>query len=111
MKIEYQAVADKLVIRLEGELDLHTAEQFRQVVEGALAETGARDLVLNLGRVTFIDSSGLGVILGRYRRLRESGGSMSLVRASSRIKPILELSGILRIITLYGSEQQALEAS
>jgi len=111
VNIDYQAVAGKLVVRLEGELDLHTAERFRQVVERALAETGARDLVLNLGRVTFIDSSGLGVILGRYKRLRESGGNMSLVRASSRIKPILEISGILRIIPLYGSEQQALEAS
>lgn len=100
-----------LLVRLQGELDLVAAEEFRRVVEKALDQTEPRVLLLNLTQVTFIDSSGLGAILGRYRRMTQNHGLVVLVGAGPALRPILEMSGLLRIIAHYDSEGEALAAS
>ncbi len=107
MLLQTFTVNDFLVVRVSGELDLLTAETFRNLIEGELFQQKARNLVLNLEQVNFIDSSGLGVILGRYKRIREQGGVVAIVGAQPHVKRVLELSGILRIIGLYDTEEQA----
>lgn len=107
MLLQTFTVNDFLVVRVSGELDLLTAETFRNLIERELFQQKARNLVLNLEQVNFIDSSGLGVILGRYKRIREQGGVVAIVGAQPHVKRVLELSGILRIIGLYDTEEQA----
>jgi len=109
--IEQHLTGRTLVVRLQGELDLVAAEEFRREVEKALDQSGARTLLLNLSQVSFIDSSGLGAILGRYRRMSQQQGRVILVGAGAAVLPILELSGLLRIIAHYETEHQALAAS
>jgi len=99
---------DTLIIRLEGELDLVTAEQFRQAAENEIKSKNAKRLILNLKEVPFIDSSGLGAILGRYKRISEKGGKMAVVEVKPQVERIFELSGIFRIMKLYESEERAL---
>ena len=111
MAIEHRLVGRTLVVRLQGELDLVAAEEFRREVEKALDQTGARTLLLNLSQVSFIDCSGLGAILGRYRRMSQQQGRVVLAGAGPALRPILELSGLFRIIAHYESESQALAAS
>ncbi len=111
MVSDYELVGRTLVVRLQGELDLVAAEEFRRIVEKALDQTDARVLLLNLGQVTFIDSSGLGAILGRYRRMTQNQGHVILVGAGPALRPILEMSGLLRIIAHFDSEGEALAAS
>ncbi|NPV70900.1 MAG: anti-sigma F factor antagonist [Firmicutes bacterium] len=108
MKVDFESAGNVLVVRVEGELDLSTAPQFRASVEHALDRTMARDCILNMKGVSFIDSSGLGAILGRYRRVTQAGGKMALCGVIQRVRPILELSGIKRIMPLYDSEKEAL---
>lgn len=98
-----------LVVHLGGELDLHTAGPFREVVSDALAQDPKlRHLVLMMDNVTFIDSSGIGAILGRYREVREKGGHVAAVGLQTPVKKVFDLSGISRVISLYDSEGQAL---
>ncbi|HMM21297.1 MAG TPA: anti-sigma F factor antagonist [Selenomonadales bacterium] len=99
-----------LVIRVEGELDMHVADEFRQTVDEALAASGMKHVILNLKGVTFIDSSGLGVILGRYKKVAGSGGKMLAANVRPQVARILELSGLLRLIAPYGSETEAMES-
>ncbi len=96
-----------LVCRLAGELDLYSADQVRRAVDGAMARHGVSDLVLDLSEVSFLDSSGVGVILGRYRRTRESGGRMALVAPPERLRPVLELAGILQLVPAAASVGEA----
>ena len=96
-----------LVCRLAGELDLSSADQVRRAVDGAMARHGVSDLVLDLSEVSFLDSSGVGVILGRYRRTRESGGRMVLVAPPERLRPVLELAGILQLVPAAASVGEA----
>ena len=97
-----------LVARPVGELDLAVADRFRAELEHYLAVGGVRTLVLNLSRVSFIDSSGLGVILGRYRYLRSLGGQVAIVRPSPPVNRLLELAGLHRLMRFYDSEEEAL---
>ncbi|MHB1420406.1 MAG: anti-sigma F factor antagonist [Bacillota bacterium] len=108
MKIEMAMQKHTLVARVKGELDLVVADRFREELEQNLDKQRARHLVLDLGGVSFIDSSGLGVILGRYKRVSEKGGQMAMIKVQPQIERILELSGITRLIKIYPSEAQAL---
>lgn len=98
-----------LVVRLEGELDVCGANEFRAVVDEALAATGAKHILLNMQGVSFIDSSGLGAILGRYRQIAQLGGKILVVHLEPRVQRLFELAGLLKILTIYQSEDQALE--
>lgn len=97
-----------LIARLEGELDLQVADLLRAELERAIGRYPLRHLVLNLGRVTYMDSSCLGVILGRYKRLAQMGAGVSLVGLQPQVRKVCELSGLLRIMNEYGSEEEAL---
>lgn len=97
-----------MLVRPRGELDLGVADMFREALEQGLERYAVRHMVLNLSGITFIDSSGLGVILGRYKRLAGSGGRISLVGARPQVRRILELSGLLRIMSEYPTEEEAI---
>jgi stage II sporulation protein AA (anti-sigma F factor antagonist) len=97
-----------LIVRVEGELDAHNANEFRQKFDAALDSYETKVVIVNFSEVNFIDSSGLGVILGRYRRLSMLQGKVLAVCMKPQIVKIFELSGILKIIDLFSSEKAAL---
>ncbi|WP_035344239.1 anti-sigma F factor antagonist [Halalkalibacter hemicellulosilyticus] len=98
-----------LLVRLVGELDHHTAEELRTQVENKLVQHEVRHIVLNLEQLSFMDSSGLGVILGRYKQVKAVGGEMVVCAISPAVKRLFELSGLFKIIRLEESEQYALQ--
>ena len=97
-----------LLVCVEGELDMHVATEFKDAVDNALEATGVKHVLLNLQGVKFIDSSGLGVLLGRYKKISVLGGILSATQIQPQVLQILELSGLLKIIKLYDSEKEAL---
>ncbi|WP_425455864.1 anti-sigma F factor antagonist [Ectobacillus funiculus] len=99
---------DVLCIRLEGELDHHTAEALRTEVTEMLEKKQIHHIILNLGSLSFMDSSGLGVILGRYKHIKSLGGEMVVCAISPAVKRLFEMSGLFKIIRLEESEQNAL---
>ncbi|GAB6156940.1 hypothetical protein JCM39194_01400 [Desulfotomaculum varum] len=108
MHLDMEHQQETLLVRLGGDLDLGVADQLRKTLDNQLDEKKIKNLILNLTRVTFIDSSGLGVILGRYKRLVNKGGKVILVGAQPQVKRILELSGLLQIMEDYPDEPKAL---
>ncbi|PKM80119.1 MAG: anti-sigma F factor antagonist [Firmicutes bacterium HGW-Firmicutes-14] len=110
MKLDFIVERKTLIIRVCGELDMVVADEFRREVDTMMEKNSSDNIVLNLGGVNFIDSSGLGVILGRYKRITMRGGKMAVVGAPGQVKRILELSGILGIAGAYETENEALEA-
>ncbi len=88
---------------LKGDLDLKTADPLRDALNKLLDRYRDCDLLLDLSEVQFVDSSGLGVLLGRYRRLSAQGRGMSLVGVRPGVKTILELAGIDSIMKVNQS--------
>ena len=89
---------DTVVAKLEGEIDHHYAEGLRNRLDEAIADRRVTELVLDLGNVIFMDSSGLGVVLGRYKTLAARGGRMRIINASKRVERILRMGGIYTIL-------------
>ncbi len=108
--IETERIGSNLVVTIDGELDLETSPEFRKVIEEKLdSYKTIRHLILDLKKVHFIDSSGLGVILGRFKRITQDGGRMSAVNVSDQVKRIFELSGLLKIMNIYPDRKDALD--
>lgn len=87
-----------LVAWLSGELDHHAADDVRRELDTALTRRPARKLVLDMSRLTFMDSSGIGVVLGRYKRMKESGGRMAVRGLSDKMDRIMRLAGIYSVV-------------
>ncbi|HHT62139.1 MAG: anti-sigma F factor antagonist [Bacillota bacterium] len=100
MNLDFKSDKDKLYVKIEGELDLSVATSFRATLEEKIDVNQARHLILDFSQVSFIDSSGLGVILGRYKRLKEIGGTVQIIGVNEQIEKILELSGLSRIMDI-----------
>ena len=87
-------------VYLQGELDHHSAIFLREELDELLWRERPRRLVLNLSRIEFMDSAGLGLLMGRYRLVRELGGVMALTAPNPRVLKILRLSGMERFFEI-----------
>ncbi|NLW24283.1 MAG: anti-sigma F factor antagonist [Clostridia bacterium] len=100
---------DNLIIKVFGELDLVVAKEFRETVDKILMDKPVKNLILDLSQVSFIDSSGLGALLGRYKLVQQKGGKMSIFGANPQVFRILDLSGVRKIIPVFQTEDLELE--
>lgn len=86
-------------VSVRGEVDVYTAPQLRERLYGVVGD-GATRVVLDLSAMTFIDSTGLGVVVGALKRLRESGGDLLLRSPSRSTRKVLEITGLTRIVEI-----------
>ncbi|NCU18304.1 anti-sigma F factor antagonist [Pallidibacillus pasinlerensis] len=98
-----------LIVRLSGELDHHTADDVREKVSTAIEKNNIRYVLLNLEDLQFMDSSGLGVILGRYKQLKQIDGEMIICSVSPSVERLFNISGLFKIIRFEKSEDEALQ--
>lgn len=98
MHIRVTQQSDFTTAHLFGELDHHSAEQVKDELDLLIRRFNDMNLVLDLKNLSFMDSSGLGVILGRYKKLKTKGGKMYIRNANSQIEKVFTVSGIYQII-------------
>ena len=98
MVIRIEAAADETTVWLSGELDHHAARQLRQQVDLAVERNRPQRLRLDFSDVSFMDSSGIGVIIGRCKNLGYSGGDVSACHLNERVDKIFTVSGLKKII-------------
>ncbi|HZD01709.1 MAG TPA: STAS domain-containing protein [Actinomycetes bacterium] len=85
------------VVHVGGEVDLATCPQLRDVL-AQLVDRGVYHLVVDLEQVSFLDSSGIGVLIGVLQRVREHGGSVRLTAPSPQVRRVLELTGVTKVL-------------
>jgi len=102
MEINLERIQNTLIVKLAGELDHHSAADIRQAVDKELYFTPIKNIVFDFDGVTFMDSSGIGMVIGRYKQVRARGGKTLIIRAKPQVDRILELSGIKKIIEING---------
>jgi stage II sporulation protein AA (anti-sigma F factor antagonist) len=108
LQVSCEQVADVLVVRLKGELDHHTAPIMKETLEAELAKGRVRHALLNFRELTFMDSSGIGVILGRYKQVLQRNGKMAVCEMNPTIRRIMEMSGMFKVLVAETTEQSAL---
>ena len=98
MHIRVKHQSDFTTASLFGELDHHTADQVKIKLDEVIKKHKNANLILDLKNLSFMDSSGLGVILGRYKKLKLYGNSMYIKNANRQIEKVFNVSGIYNII-------------
>ena len=101
------AQQNNLYAFLDGEIDHHTAAEMRSVIDDALVQGVPKELVLDFTGVTFMDSSGIGLVMGRCKLMNELGGTVTVKNPPNYIRKVMRLSGIDRIATISGSKEGA----
>ena len=99
--LELKVEKDSLLVKVTGDLDLVVAKEFREKIDEQLEQQQKQNLIVDLSQVKFIDSSGLGAILGRYKIIQGMGGKMTIIGANPTVYRILDLSGVMKIITVF----------
>ncbi|MBR5230154.1 MAG: anti-sigma F factor antagonist [Firmicutes bacterium] len=98
-----------LVAELFGELDHYAAGHVREDIEAAMESCSIKKVVFDFTKVTFMDSSGIGMILGRYRKLTDEGGGVAVCSCSSPIRNILNMAGVFSIIDYFDTPSEAVD--
>jgi anti-sigma B factor antagonist len=91
VEVSGQTAAPNVVV--QGEIDVATSPTLRDDLSALIAR-GARHITLDFADVSFVDSSGLGVLVGAYKRLREDGGSIRIVSAQPSVRKVFEITGL-----------------
>ena len=102
-------IGDCAVLQVTGEVDVYTAPMLREQMR-ELSAKGAVHLIADLGQVGFLDSTGLGTLVGGLKRLREAGGSLALVISTPRILRILQITGLTKALAAQRSVADAITA-
>lgn len=89
---------DKMIVYISGEIDHHTCREIRENVDRMIVMQRPKTLILDLEGVDFMDSSGLGLVLGRYKKIKELDGNMYICGADQRTMKILKMAGVDKII-------------
>ena len=101
---------DTLVAELRGEIDLHNSPELRTAILDLVVKANPKRLVLNLGQVPYMDSSGIAVLVELLSRLRRAGGKVFLTNLQSRVQSILQIARLDTIFIVTADEAAALGA-
>lgn len=104
MQKEQRIVDKTLWIRVPRELDHHSAEQICRRADRLVQQREIREIVFDFSDTVFCDSSGIGMLMGRYKIMRALGGSVRAIEVDARVRKILMLSGIMKIIPVERKE-------
>lgn len=107
MYIDFENSGDILIANLSGELDHNSAEAVRVKVDDRIDKDNIIKVILNFSGVTFMDSSGIGAVVGRYKKVCNRGGKLCIAEANRNVDKIFELAGLYKLITKYNTVDEA----
>ena len=105
--IKYSLEDKNLIIELNiPELDHHITNEVRDGIDNVLNSRPIKNIIFDFKNIRFMDSSGIGVIIGRYKKISSEGGKVSVVNVNDRVKKIFNLSGMNKIINIYDTYEE-----
>ncbi|HET6753620.1 MAG TPA: STAS domain-containing protein [Jiangellaceae bacterium] len=99
----------RTIVEAVGEIDVYTAPKLREQLT-ELVDAGRRDIIVDMRKVEFLDSTGLGVLVGGLKRVSQHGGSLRLVCTQERILKIFRITGLTKVFAIYGDVATAVAA-
>lgn len=108
MHLTFKKTGQTLVVSLSGELDHHNAVNVREEIDRRFSSSNSKNLIFNLQKLAFMDSSGLGILIGRYKTVSAMGGKTAIAAPSLLTRRLIELAGVHKIIPIYDTAQEAI---
>jgi anti-sigma B factor antagonist len=109
LMLDSRVEGDWAVVDVKGEIDLHTAPKLRERMT-ELVEQGQRRVILNMEALDFMDSTGLGVLIGSLKRLKENEGTLALVAPQHPIQRVLSVTGLTKVFPIHDTVEEAMAA-
>ena len=109
LSLETRTEGDWTVIEVGGEIDVYTAPKLREALV-ELVNAGRYQIIVDVERVDFLDSTGLGVLVGALKRVRTQDGDLSLVCTEARILKVFEITGLTKVFSMHRSVDEAVAA-
>ncbi|MBQ4515966.1 MAG: anti-sigma F factor antagonist [Clostridia bacterium] len=110
MDIKLQMKGRTLIAALSGELDHHSAKTVKDMLETAIVNKSAQNMVFDLTNLTFMDSSGIGLMIGRYKLITSIGGKVCIVSKSKTLNRLISMSGVTKLMDIYQSTDDAVKS-
>lgn len=105
MSVKITEEEKRIVAHLSGEIDHHSAKELRTEIDFSVREYRPEELILDFAEVSFMDSSGIGLVMGRCKLMNEYSGSVTVRNPPSYIRKVMRLSGIDRIASITESKE------
>ena len=110
LSLSTRAQSGRTIVEVVGEIDVYTAPELREQL-AELVDSGRHDIIVDMQGVEFLDSTGLGVLVGGLKRIRQHDGSMNLVCTQERILKIFRITGLTKVFPIHESVAAAVAAS
>jgi anti-sigma B factor antagonist len=110
LRLHYRLDSGVAVVTVVGEVDVATCGLLREGLLRVVTDESYRGMVINLAGVNFIDSTGLGVLVGVWRRVTATDTCLALAMPSHQVKNILDTTGLTKVLSIYGLEADAVQA-
>ena len=105
----FKVIDNYLMVRMPEEIDHHKSSYISENADRFIVQEKVDHVVFDFENTKFMDSSGIGLIMGRYKNIRFTGGKVTAIRANEQIRRILTLSGMHKVIEIYEGEPEVLE--
>ncbi len=96
--MQINSVGKDLIVKIDGDIDHHVSSQIKEKVEREFEFSNAENIIFDFSDVNFMDSSGIGMIIGRYKMLQKTGGKVYIANVKPQLESIIEISGLRKII-------------
>lgn len=110
MNVELETKNNVLIVHMDGELDHHSVDYVRQQIEDAISgDIFIKHLLIDVKNLVFMDSSGVGMLIGRYKTISARGGKVAVIGIAPQTKRIFEISGLFNIFSVYENQREAIK--
>lgn len=108
MRLKFEVINETLLVQFDGELDHHSAEEVREDIDSKIESDNIKNLVFDMSNMRFMDSSGIGVVIGRYKKIKKLGGKVGVTCLNPHVDKIFHMAGMYKIINKYETKEEAL---
>lgn len=109
MQLSFKQQKNTLIVTLTGDLDHHAASNIREKIDNEIQRGSTNNFILDCSKLEFMDSSGIGMIIGRYKKIKSLNGKFYATHLNPQVKRIFNVSGLDRIINTYSDNKAALK--
>lgn len=109
MNIGFEQLERLLIVKIGGDIDHHSCEEIRARIDKEITVKNSKYIIFDMENVGFMDSSGIGVLIGRYRQLLNNSGKAAMINVNPQVKRLTEICGLQKIIPIYSNKKQAIE--
>ncbi|KNY28592.1 anti-sigma F factor antagonist [Pseudobacteroides cellulosolvens] len=108
MKVKFLNKGNTLIASIIGEMDHHTADYIRDKIDGEIIKSSTKNIVFDFSKVGFMDSSGIGLVMGRYKNISKLNGRTAIIKANEQVRRIFEMSGVVKLVPIYDNIDEAI---